>query len=181
MTSLQTTMKSVSCPHARSGLTTAGCEASPSPVSPTTINETSSRPACSATIRSLGSFPDCLCSLIQRRRSSLVGSPNRGTRFWLRDCQRGTGSIQEKDWPPEAAAPVSLHRHPAPASESREEPADRAVRAPDASLLMLSLLDNVDLPFCRISSWRLQFSQVVRRQSRRASVLIHPLLARTHL
>ena len=56
-------MKSVSCPRASSGFTTACCEASPSPVSPTTTNETSSRPAWSAMIRSSGSFPACLLQL----------------------------------------------------------------------------------------------------------------------
>src|SRR5918998_6385362 len=140
MTSLQTTMKSVSRPHARSGLTTACCEASPSPVSPTTMNEISSRSAHSSMSRSSESFPACLCNSIQRRRSSFVGSPNRRTRFWLRDCQRGTGSIHEKDLPPEAGTPTCSHRHPAPASESREELTAAAVRAPVFSVSRPSLV-----------------------------------------
>src|SRR5918998_2377461 len=142
MTSLQTTIKSVSRPRASSGLTTACCEASPSPVSPTTIKETSSRSACRSRIKSLGSCPASRCISIQRRRSSLVGSPRKGLRYWLRDCQRGTGVIQENDGPPANDMPSSLQRHPAPASDSREEPA--AGSAPAVPPLCLSPVDNPD-------------------------------------
>src|SRR5215217_8345353 len=120
MTSLQRNMKCVFCPHASSGFTTAYCESSPSPVSPTTRNETSSRSVWSS-IRSFGSFPASRCISIQRRRSSLLGSPKRFARIWFRDCQRGTGLIQEKDRRADGDKPTSWHRQPAPASESREE------------------------------------------------------------
>src|SRR5918998_2505909 len=143
MTSLQTTMKSVSRPRASSGFTSAYWEASPSPVSPTTRKETSSRPACWSRIKSSGRPTVSRCILIQRRRSTLVGSPRKGLRYWFRVCQRGMGLIHEKDGPPEGATLASLQRHPAPASESREEP---TVSFPDVTAARLSSVDTSDLP-----------------------------------
>src|SRR5918998_5558425 len=135
------TMKSVSRPRASNGLTTAYCEASPSPVSPTTRNETSSRSACRSRIRSFCSFPVSCWILIQRRRSALVGSSKMRLRYWLRESQIGTGFIQEKAGPPVADTLRLLHRHPAPTSDSREELASASGRAPGISPPCLSPVD----------------------------------------
>src|SRR5215218_2271598 len=125
MTSLQITIKAVSLPTSSSGGTTANCEASPSPVSPTTSKENSSRSACSSITRFGCSFPALCWISIQRRRSSLVGSPRRLPTIWFRDLQRGTRLSQENfllgDKRP-LNLPASLQIQPAPASESREDP-----------------------------------------------------------
>src|SRR5919107_1263771 len=126
MTSLQMTMKAVSLPTLSIGGTTANWEASPSPVSPTTRNENSSRSLCSWMTRSCCSFPALCCLFIQRRRSSLVGSPRRVETIWLRDLQRGARLNQEKgllsaDTIP-LNLPISLQVQPAPAREAREDP-----------------------------------------------------------
>src|SRR3712207_3239974 len=126
MTSLQISMNAVSFPTSSNGGTTANCEGSPSPVSPTTRNEKSSRSARSFRTRFGCSFPTLRWISIQRRRSLLVGSPRRLPTIWLRDLQRGARLSQEKglllaDIRP-LNLPTSLQVQPAPASESREDP-----------------------------------------------------------
>src|SRR5215218_11143258 len=106
------------------------------------MNETSSRSACWSMIRSSGSSPASLCSFIQRRRSSLEGSPKKWLRYWLRDRHMGTGLIHENRGPAAGTTLASLQRHPAPASELREDPGAEPVGPPD---VCFSPVDNVGL------------------------------------
>src|SRR5215218_8120077 len=143
MTSLQITIKAVSLPTSSSGGTTANCEASPSPVSPTTSKENSSRSACSSITRFGCSFPALCWISIQRRRSSLVGSPSRLPTIWFRDLQRGARLSQEKGLLLEDTRPLnlptSLQVQPAPASESREDVTAGPTRASCVPVLAAGL------------------------------------------
>ena len=94
MTSLQMNMNSVPAAALRSGGTTAYCEASPSPVSPITMNDSASSPA-KRVIGMFGSTPSRFCACTQRMRSESVGSPNQRAILSLRDSQSGRQLTQE--------------------------------------------------------------------------------------
>lgn len=114
MTSLQMQRKSVSVACDRIGGTVAYCDPSPSPVSLATRKE-ALFPAPTEMVR----FWAPPIWLIQARRLSLVGSPNRRASRSLRDCHRGTGLSQEKRLAPVPAISSSwlpfLQYQPAPA------------------------------------------------------------------
>src|SRR5919106_2623624 len=95
MTSLRMYVKAMPSCVAWSGASTWYCESSPSPGSPSTKNETSSRSAKFETVKDV-SIPLRRWASIQRRRSSSVESPTQRAMRSFRDSQSGFGLIQEK-------------------------------------------------------------------------------------
>ena len=98
-------------------------EASPSPVSPSNMNENVS--GSSRTIAKSGSTPRSSWAAIQRRRSSFVGSPRILASVSLRHRHNTDGRIQDSGTVPlginPAQVPTSEQVQPASTAELREE------------------------------------------------------------